>query len=224
MNRKVFVAVLAGSILAVAAWARAQQGTAPQQPPMGHMGQGMMGPGMMEQQGGMGPGGMMGGQAPGPGSMMGPRPAHGMPGAGTGMRRGLGPYERPLISEILSLQQQLGLSAEQVRRLQTLRNDFEKEAIQRTAEMQVGQVDLSILMEADQPDLAKVEAQVKKIAALQGELRFARIKTLVQGRAILSQEQWQKFQSLAPGAGHMGSGGMMGPGMMGGGAPGSHGQ
>ena len=142
-------------------------------------------------------------------------------------------YERSLISEMLALQQQLGLSPDQVQRLQTLRSDFEKEAIRRSADIQVAEVDLSTLLETNQPDLSKIEAQVKKIAALQGELRFARIKTLEQGRAVLSQEQWKKFESLAPkrgpmgpygapwrdghlGLGSHGSYGMMGPGMMGG--------
>jgi cytochrome c oxidase subunit 2 len=88
----------------------------------------------------------------------------------------------------------------------------------------VAEVDLSTLLEANQPDLSKIEAQLKKTAALQGELRFARIKTLEQGRAVLSQEQWQKFESLAPGMGPMGpygrpwQQGQLGPGPYG--APG----
>ncbi len=235
MNRKAFVAVLVGSVLTLTAWAWAQQGTTPQQPPTGAAGQGMMGgqapqggtgapSGMMGQQGGTGPGGMMGAQTPqggqgtGPGAMMGPRSGRGA----LGVRRGLSLYERPLISEVLSVQQQLGLSADQVGRLQTLRTDFEKEAIKRSAEVQVAEVDLSSLLEADRLDLSKVEAQVKKIAALQAELRVARIKTLEQGRAVLTQDQWQKFESLAPGMGRMGPSGMMGSGMMGGGPYGPH--
>lgn len=219
MNRKTFVAILAGSSLTVTAWAWAQQGATPQQPSTGSTGQGVMG-----QQGGPASGGMAGSprQGGGPGPMMGARPGQGMHGATLGARTGSSLYERPLVSEILSVQQQLSLSADQVRRLQTLRTDFEKEAIQRTANMQVAEVDLSSLLDADQPDLSKVEAQVKKIAALQAELRFARIKTLDQGRAVLSQEQWQKFVSMAPAMGRIGSSGMMGSGMMRGpGGPGS---
>ncbi len=239
MKSSAFVAIVAGSVLSVTAWAWAQQGTTPQQPPAGSVGQGMMGgqgsqsgtspsSGMMGQQGERGPGGMMGAQTPqggagaGPGSMMGPHLGRGT----MGVRRGLGLYERPLISEMLSVQQQLGLSAEQVQRLQTLRSDFEKEAIKRSADIQVAQVDLSNLLETSQPDLSKVEAQLKKIADLQADLRFARIKTLAQGRTVLSQEQWQKFESLAPRRGPGRSfggpwqeGGMRGPSMMGGYGP-----
>ncbi len=235
MRSSAFVAIVAGSVLSLTAWAWAQQGTTPQQPPAGSMGQGMMGgqgpqsgtspgAGMMGQQSGTAPGGVIGAQGPqegqgaGPGAMMGSHFGRGT----MGVRRGLSLYERPLISEMLSVQQQLGLSTEQVQRLQTLRSDFEKEAIKRSADIQVAQVDLSNLLETGQPDLSKVEAQLKKIAGLQAELRFVRIKTLSQGRAVLSQEQWQKFESLAPRRGPGRSfggpwqeGGMEGPGMMG---------
>ncbi len=164
--------------------------------------------------------------------MMGPHSSQGTLRGMMGGRRGLGLYERPLISEMLSVQQQLGLSAQQVQQLQTLRTDFEKDAIKRDAEIRTAEIDLSQLLLATPPDMAKVEAQVKKIAALRGDLRLARIKTLEEGRAVLTQEQWQKFGSLAPQTGRMGSYrgpwdqgqpgpgprrgyGMMGPGMMG---------
>ncbi len=149
MNRKAFVAILAGSTLSFTAWAWAQQGTTPQQPPTGSIGQGMMGAqgpqgstgvgsGMMGQQGGSGPGGMMGAQTPqgrrgpGPGAM-GPPYGGGTPRGMMGSMRGLSLYERPLISEMLSLQAQLSLTPDQVQRLQTLRTDFEKEAIKRVS-------------------------------------------------------------------------------------------
>ncbi len=231
MNRKSVVAILAGAGLIVSTWAWAQQGTVPQQPPTGSTGQGMMGG--QGPQGGIGAGpGMMGGRGPqgaGPGGMPGPY-GRGVPGMG--MRRGVSMFERPLISDMLGLQQQLGLASDQVQRLQTLRSDFEKEAIRRSADIQVAEVDLSSLLEADQPDLPKIEAQVKKIGAMRADLRFARIKTLEQGRAVLSPEQWKKFESLVPrrgpmgpygapgrggeyGLGSQGLSGMMGPGMIG---------
>jgi mono/diheme cytochrome c family protein len=116
----------------------------------------------------------------------------------------VGLSERPLISEMLSLQEQLGLSAAQVQRLQGLRSRFEKEGIKQQAEIQAAEVDLSDLLAASRPHLNKIEAQVAKIATLTGRLRFARIKTLEEGRAVLSQEQWQKFQSIATATGPMG--------------------
>jgi len=180
MIRKTLVAMAVGSALTVAGWAWAQQGPPPPPPTGG------MGPGMMGQPGGMAPGHW--------GGHPGPREGWGAPGRGMGW--GPGPYQ-PLLGALLRLRQPLGLSDPQVQQLRTLRTEFLKEAIKQSAEIRLAQVDLATLLEANPPDLAKVEAQVKQIAALQGALRFARIKAGVQGRAVLSPEQWQKFESLA---------------------------
>ena len=171
--------------------------------PGGQAGPGM-GPGMMGPGGGMGPGRMMGSQQGGmemgpgrpsmqgmPGMMMGPGQ-----GMGPGMMMGASPQERPLISQILSAKDQLGLTADQEQRLRRLRTEFEKEAIRRGAEIQAAEVDLRELLAAETPDLGKVETQVKRVGALQAELRFARITVLQERRGILTKEQWQKFEAL----------------------------
>ncbi len=145
-----------------------------------------------------------------------------------GAQRGAGAigfYRQPLISEMLSMEQQLGPTPDQVQRLQTLRNTFDKQTIRLQGEMQSAQVDLNDLLASNAPDMQKVEAQEQKIASVQAQLRVARIKTLNEGRAVLSQEQWQKFQPLIASSGTnqwRGRRGQsygpygMGPGMMGG--------
>lgn len=191
MSARPVVAVLAGVALVLGAWAWAQSDAAAQQ--MGPAGQGMMGPGGM-----MGGRSQQGGQAVRPGTA-GPRHRPGPPRGGRAMGWDTSLFERPLISEMLSLQGQLGLSSEQVQRLQTLRSRFEKEAIRQQAEIRAAEVDLSDLLSASPPDLGKIESQVTKIAGLTAKLRFARIKTIEEGRTALSQEQWQKFEPLVPG-------------------------
>ena len=216
MSRKITIAIGLGAALTLVALAATQQGA---------MGQGMMGA-----QGGMGQG-MMTPPAPqGTGSGPSTTPAamgrwH-RSGPGRGSRQE-SLYERPLISEMLSLQGRLGLTPSQVQQLQALRSGFEKEAIRGRAEIQAAEVDLSDLLGASPLDLAKIEELTKKIGVMEGELRFARIKTLEAGRAVLTQKQWESFQSIAPGMEPMGAyggrwqQGETGPGMMGGyGGPG----
>lgn len=186
MRRKAFVAILAGAALVLGTWGWAQQ-AGPGQQPMGPMGPGGMEPGGQPGPG-MGPGMMMGPVQPGPRTL----------------------FDRPLISEILSAKDQLGLTADQERKLRGLRTAFEKETIKRGAEIQAAEVDLRELLAAETPDLGGVETQVKKIAALEGELRLARIKALQEGRTALTKEQWQKFEALAPRPGPMGPGGRPG--------------
>ena len=123
-------------------------------------------------------------------------------------------HERPLISQMLMWQDQLGLTADQRRALRELRGGFKKESIKRTAEIDVAELELDGLLEQDKVDLAKVEALAKKSAMLRAELRVARIKTIEAGKAVLTPEQATKLERL----GHesmMGSMGMrmMSPGM-----------
>ncbi len=234
MKRSKAGALVAGTMLVLAGWAWLPANAAAQSTGQQSTGQqgttgpgGMTGPGGTQGgQGGLGPTGP-GGTQLGPGGRpgFGPGPGYGPGGPGYRMRfRGGSIFERPLISEILSQDQQLGLSQDQVQRLQSLRSSFEKQAIKLQADIRSAEIDLSDLLAVNPPDMAKVEAQVNKIASLQAQMRLARIRTLQDGRAVLSPEQWQKFQAMVPNTpmgrgryGMRGYGRGMGPGMMGGG-------
>ena len=172
------------------------------------------------QTGGMG-GGMMGGMMGG--GMM-------RPGMHEGRGNRMMSHEGPLLTMMLEHSQDLGLNPEQEKKLRDLRTEFAKDSIRRTAEIRVAQIELDSLLEQDQWDLAKIEPKVKQIATLRGDLRFARVKTLAAGRAVLTPQQLEKFKQAGHqmrgmgGPGGMGHG-MMGPGMMGPGqSPGSSGQ
>jgi Spy/CpxP family protein refolding chaperone len=154
---------------------------------------------------------------------------------GGGMRGGMSPgrgpgHEGPLISMMLDMKDQLGLSLQQVQTLRDLRAAFEKEAIQRGAEIRVAEVELRETLVQDRVDLGRAETLVRKIAGLRAELRLARLRTLEKGKAVLTPEQLAKFreaghQMAGRGMGNPGGmgGGQMDPGMMGPGGPGGMG-
>lgn len=123
---------------------------------------------------------------------------------------GRGAHEGPLISMMLHWKEQLGLTADQERSLRELRANYEKEAIRRTSEIDVAELELKGLMEQEKVDLVGVEAYVKKIALLRADLRVARIKTIEAGKAALTLEQRSKLERL----GHDQRWGDMGMGMM----------
>ena len=104
--------------------------------------------------------------------------------------------ERPLITWMLNHRDDLALSPEQVRNLERLRNDFEREAVKREADSRVAEMDLSALLEADSVDLTKTEAKVREIERLRADLRFARIRAIAQGKELLSQEQREKLRNM----------------------------
>ena len=121
-------------------------------------------------------------------------------------------HEGPLITIMLEHGQELGLTPDQIQKLQELRVSFAKEAIHRSADIRAAEIDLNVLLEKDRWDLAAIEAQVKQIAAMRGDLRFARIKTLAAGLALLTPEQVQKLKAIGHWRPPAGSRGRMGPG------------
>jgi len=135
----------------------------------------------------------------------------GMSGPWDHGRRG---HERPLISMMLHQKEQLGLTADQERSLRELRAKFEKEAITRTSEIDVAELELRELLEQEKVDFIAVEASTKKAALLRADLRLARIKTIEAGKAVLTPEQQRKLERLGHDSrmGEPGRG-MMGPGM-----------
>jgi protein CpxP len=170
--------------------------------------------------------------APAGAGMMGQMPHGGQAGgmgagATEGMRGGdrMGPgdrmmgHEGPLLTMMLTHSQDLGLSPEQEQKLRALRTAFAKEAVRRTAEIRVAQIDLEALLEQERWDLAQIEPTVKQVAALEGDLRVARIKTLAAGRALLTPQQLEKLKQVGHHMRSMGGPGGMGHGMMGPGSP-----
>ena len=163
--------------------------------------------------------GMMGERPPaghasgmGPGGMGGMRGGGGMMTPGHRMMR----HEGPLLTMMLRHSQDLGLSPEQEKTLRDLRTEFAKESVKRTAEIRVAQIELDTLLEQEQWAVAQIEPKVKQIAAMEGDLRAARLKTLAAGRALLTPQQLEKLKQVGH---HMRS--MGGADGMGHGAPGT---
>jgi Spy/CpxP family protein refolding chaperone len=131
----------------------------------------------------------------------------------TGSMRGMmGDHaaERPLITLAIENKEVLGLTSDQVRGLESLRSEFQKEAIRRSADLEVAETELAELLRADSVDLAKVGVKLRQVEGLRTDLRLARIKTLEKGKALLTPEQRKKLDSIGPRASADGHGGMMG--------------
>lgn len=143
------------------------------------------------------PGAMQGGMA-------------GMMDMGGMMMGGGATAERPWITLALQQRDQLGLTADQVTRLESLRAEFQNEAIRRSADLQIAETELEQLLQAEPVDLAKVEATLRQLESLRADLRLSRIKTIEQGKAVLTPEQRKKLASLGPRAAAGSSEDMMG--------------
>ena len=104
--------------------------------------------------------------------------------------------ERPLISLMLRNREKLGLSDEQVRRMEQLRTEFEKESIRKDADRRVAEMDLDALVNAPSVDMAKVEAKVREIEKQRADLRVARIRAIEKAKEQLTADQRKKLQEV----------------------------
>lgn len=178
---------------------RPQMGGGPMMP-------GMPGPGMMQ---GMG----------GPRRMQGPGMMHGM--GGPGMNRAMpGMREEMPIAELLrrpELQKELGITPEQRQKLDDIRFTGEKEAIQHRAALQIQRLELSHLINAENPDRAAIDKKILDAAQEEAALTRSSINARLNARGVLTAEQRSKLAEflrnpMQPGRPPGGRGVQPGPG------------
>jgi len=104
--------------------------------------------------------------------------------------------EGPPISMIIRNREKLDLSSDQVKNLERLRTDFEKQSIRKEADIRVAKLDLHALLHTQPVDMKKVEAKVHEIERLRADLQFARIRAAQKAKEQLSLEQRQKLDEL----------------------------
>ncbi|TAJ23801.1 MAG: periplasmic heavy metal sensor [Nitrospirae bacterium] len=98
---------------------------------------------------------------------------------------GAGHYLRHLLNH----RQAIGLTEEQVTKLNTLSLDLDRTRIKTEAEIQVAERELAALVQDEKTDLSAVEAKVKQSEALEVGLRLAAIKAKRDAVALLTPEQ-----------------------------------
>jgi hypothetical protein len=103
----------------------------------------------------------------------------------------------PSVGVIVEYEKQLKLSSEQARALQSLRLEMEKEALKKTAELKVGEIELSELTRGDAVDLGKIEAKLAQIDSIRTGLILSEIRAAEQAKSVLTAEQRKKLKSLS---------------------------
>src|SRR5438045_4815663 len=93
--------------------------------------------------------------------------------------------ERPIISYMLSHREELRLSPEQVRKLEDVRSDFERDARKNDDGLRRADRELDDLLKADSIDLKQAETKVREVERLRGDQRIARLRAVEQGKSVL---------------------------------------
>ena len=105
--------------------------------------------------------------------------------------------DRPVISQLLSNKELLGLSADQVRKLEQLRDNFQRLTIRNEADLRIIELDIAALFESDSVDMGKLEHKVREGEKLRADIRIARARAIEQAKALLNAEQKRKLQELS---------------------------
>ena len=94
--------------------------------------------------------------------------------------------------------QKLGLSPDQTKKIDDTFQQYRLKLIDLDAAVRKEEVIMEPLVAAEQPDEAKIVAQIDKVAAARAELEKANARMLLGIRRLLTPEQWNKLKSEPP--------------------------
>jgi periplasmic protein CpxP/Spy len=154
---------------------------------------------------------------PAQGGPQGQGPGGAPPPAAGQMRRGGMPPQpgRPPMERAMprwwnnpQLVEKLGINADQIKKIDDIFQQHRLKLIDLNAALQKAEVTMEPLMSADQPDEAKVVAQIDRVAQARADLEKANARMLLGIRQVLTPDQWKKLQQeqSRPGRGQGGGG------------------
>jgi periplasmic protein CpxP/Spy len=94
--------------------------------------------------------------------------------------------------------QKLGLSADQQKKMDDIFQQSRLKLIDEHAAVEKEETILEPLLSADQPDEARILAQIDKVAQSRAELEKANARMLLELRGVLTTAQWKTLQTLGP--------------------------
>jgi Spy/CpxP family protein refolding chaperone len=103
----------------------------------------------------------------------------------------------PIISMALRHRSELNLSTEQVATLEKIRSHFQSQVTPLHQQLQTVEKDIAGLMQQQPANLIEIKAKIADAEKLRSELRYQRVETLENGRAVLSAEQQEQLKTLS---------------------------
>ncbi len=94
--------------------------------------------------------------------------------------------------------QKLGLTADQTKKMDDTFQQYRLKLIDLNASVQREETIMEPLVAAEQPDEAKIVAQIDKVAQARAELEKANARMLLGIRRLLTPEQWNKLKAEPP--------------------------
>jgi len=119
---------------------------------------------------------------------------------------------------------QLGLTADQVKQMQQLRDEFATATKSQRDQIQAKAKDMAVLWSVKEPDAAAIKTLAGEIDGIRAEIRDIGIDYMIKAHALLTPAQLEKLQTMLKNCGGccMGMGCGMGMGMGAGMGPGAN--
>jgi len=92
----------------------------------------------------------------------------------------------------------LDLTSEQKEKIRDVRLNLEKERVKLKADLKIAQLGLKDLSQQKNPSPEKIYGKIDQIGDLRTKLQKNRVTKKLGIREVLTDEQWEKFQSLKP--------------------------
>ena len=96
------------------------------------------------------------------------------------------------------LAQKLALTSDQQKKMDDIFQQHRLKLIDLNAALQKEETIMEPLVDAEQPDEAKILGQIDRVAQARAELEKANARMLLGIRRVLNQDQWKKLQAEAP--------------------------
>lgn len=132
----------------------------------------------------------------GPGMGLRGGPGAGGPGEGGPRRHHMRAGRPGMPGYFLGLRDELGLTEDQVNKLETLKSETEKRTVQTRADLRVAQIELRDLLRQDDVAMNDVNPQIDKIASLRAEMLRTLVESRLNAREVLTAEQREKLDAL----------------------------
>lgn len=94
------------------------------------------------------------------------------------------------------MREQLGLTEEQAEQLRALRSDAAKSGIRTRAELTIKQMELRELLQAEEPDRARIEKKVRELSDARYTAQMQRIDQRLAFRSVLTPDQRKEMRNL----------------------------
>jgi Spy/CpxP family protein refolding chaperone len=122
----------------------------------------------------------------------------GAPGMLKHMKQGIRMAEKNLFPAqiLLKLKEKVGLTKDQVRTIEKMRDAHQESTIRRTADIKILELKIGSYMEKEKINRGKLEKMLREVAAMKTDLTIANINYLLDLRDLLTPEQIKKIESI----------------------------